>query len=402
MAAERREDAADLVVGAADDRDRRQCGGFGGDLQGGMGVGGGQLDERADLRPVTILENEAWGVGEATGPGEGGLVAAGHPALWVREALNQGAVRRPEEQPRGVEVQAADGAKVAVKGSVSEEIVGRGMALVAQGGHDAARFVLQDDRAIPQRDRLFIDENDHGLAGGVPGRNLEVLVLVWVSVGAANPAFGDEPDRCRAGHPEVAREEIHQPRHRATLYASPAGRSGRAGAISGINFGRHMGHLHVALVAPEIHWNTGNAGRTCLAVDADLHLVRPLGFSLSDSHLRRAGLDYWPRVRVTVWADWAAFAAELPRLGTPFFFTARASRRYDQVDYPASTVLVFGSESVGLPAPLLDAEQDRTVSIPMLDPELRSLNLSTSVAVAAYEVRRRWFMASTGPISSPR
>lgn len=157
-----------------------------------------------------------------------------------------------------------------------------------------------------------------------------------------------------------------------------------------------MARLHVALVAPEIHWNTGNAGRTCLAVDADLHLVRPLGFSLSDSHLRRAGLDYWPRVRVTVWPEWAAFAAELPRLGTPFFFTARAPRRYDQVDYPESTVLVFGSESVGLPASLLAAENDRSVSIPMRDPELRSLNLSTSVAVAAYEVRRQWGTRSAG------
>lgn len=151
-----------------------------------------------------------------------------------------------------------------------------------------------------------------------------------------------------------------------------------------------MARLHVALVAPEIHWNTGNAGRTCLAVDADLHLIRPLGFSLSDSHLRRAGLDYWPRVRVTVWPDWSTFAAELPNLGAPFFFTGRAPRRYDQIQYPASTVLVFGSESVGLPAPLLAAERDRSVSIPMLDPELRSLNLSTSVAVAAYEVRRQW------------
>jgi tRNA (cytidine/uridine-2'-O-)-methyltransferase len=151
-----------------------------------------------------------------------------------------------------------------------------------------------------------------------------------------------------------------------------------------------MARLHVALVAPEIHWNTGNAGRTCLAVDAELHLIQPLGFSLADRHLRRAGLDYWPRVRVTVWADWAAFAAELPRLGTPYFFTARATRRYDRVDYPDATVLVFGSESVGLPAPLLAAERDRSVSIPMRDAELRSLNLSTSVAVAAYEVRRQW------------
>jgi tRNA (cytidine/uridine-2'-O-)-methyltransferase len=146
----------------------------------------------------------------------------------------------------------------------------------------------------------------------------------------------------------------------------------------------------VALVAPEIHWNTGNAGRTCLAVDAQLHLVGPLGFSLSDKHLKRAGLDYWPRVRVTVWPDWPAFAAALPALGTPVFFTARATRRYDEVTYPDPTVLVFGSESTGLPEALLQAEGERSARIPMHDPQLRSLNLSTSVAVAAYEVRRQW------------
>lgn len=151
-----------------------------------------------------------------------------------------------------------------------------------------------------------------------------------------------------------------------------------------------MARLHVVLVAPEIHWNTGNVGRTCLAVDADLHLVQPLGFSLDDKHLRRAGLDYWPRVRVTVWADWAAVAAELPRLGTPFFFSTRAERSYDEPAYPDSAVLVFGRESVGLPRDILDGHPRSLLRIPMADPELRSLNLSTSVAIAAYEVRRQW------------
>lgn len=151
-----------------------------------------------------------------------------------------------------------------------------------------------------------------------------------------------------------------------------------------------MERLHVVLVAPEIHWNTGNAGRTCLGVDADLHLVHPLGFSLSDKNLRRAGLDYWPRVRVTEWPDWSALARELPRLGAPFFFTAKAARHYDQMTYPAATVLIFGCESVGLPESILSAHAEAQVSIPMVDPHLRSLNLSTSVAVAAYEVRRQW------------
>jgi len=151
-----------------------------------------------------------------------------------------------------------------------------------------------------------------------------------------------------------------------------------------------MAGLHVVLVEPEIHWNTGNAGRTCLAVDAELHLVEPLGFSLDDRHLRRAGLDYWPRVRLRVWPSWAALAAALPRLGTPYFFSSRGTRPYTAVTYPDPAVLVFGRESVGLPPSLLDDHPASTVSIPMRDPDLRSLNLSTSIAIAAYEVRRQW------------
>jgi tRNA (cytidine/uridine-2'-O-)-methyltransferase len=147
--------------------------------------------------------------------------------------------------------------------------------------------------------------------------------------------------------------------------------------------------LHVVLVEPEIAWNTGNAGRTCLAAGAQLHLVQPLGFSLEDKEVRRAGLDYWPRVQPRVWPDWPAFAAVLPSLGTPFFFTARATRGYHDVAYPDRTVLIFGRESVGLPDALLVSHVADTVRIPMLDRELRSLNLSTSVALAAYEVRRQ-------------
>jgi tRNA (cytidine/uridine-2'-O-)-methyltransferase len=148
--------------------------------------------------------------------------------------------------------------------------------------------------------------------------------------------------------------------------------------------------LHVVLVEPEIHWNTGNAGRSCLAAGAQLHLVRPLGFSLEDKEVRRAGLDYWPRVNPRVWPDWAAFERALPELGTPFFFTTRATRRFQDVRYPQPTVLVFGRESVGLPPDILERHAASTVAIPMLDREIRSLNLSTSAALALYEVRRQW------------
>jgi tRNA (cytidine/uridine-2'-O-)-methyltransferase len=148
--------------------------------------------------------------------------------------------------------------------------------------------------------------------------------------------------------------------------------------------------LHVVLVEPEIHWNTGNAGRTCLAAGAALHLVAPLGFSLEDKEVRRAGLDYWARVNPRVWPDWPVFERALPSLGTPFFFTAGAARRYQEVAYPRPSVLVFGRESVGLPPELLARQAARTVAIPMLDPALRSLNLSTAVALSVYEVRRQW------------
>ena len=151
-----------------------------------------------------------------------------------------------------------------------------------------------------------------------------------------------------------------------------------------------MTDLHVVLVEPEIHWNTGNAGRTCLAVGAQLHLVRPLGFSLEDKEVRRAGLDYWPRVRPEVWAGWAEFERALPSLGTPSFFTARGARTFQEVAYPRPAVLIFGRESVGLPEDLLARYREATVAIPMRDAELRSLNLSTSVALAVYEARRQW------------
>jgi len=147
--------------------------------------------------------------------------------------------------------------------------------------------------------------------------------------------------------------------------------------------------LHVVLVEPEIHWNTGNAGRTCLAAGARLHLVAPLGFSLADREVRRAGLDYWPRVRPLVWPSWEDFEESLPELGEPFFWSTEGGRNLWSVRFPESTVLVFGRESDGLPAVLRERHRDRLIAIPMADPELRSLNLSTAVAVALYEVLRQ-------------
>jgi tRNA (cytidine/uridine-2'-O-)-methyltransferase len=149
------------------------------------------------------------------------------------------------------------------------------------------------------------------------------------------------------------------------------------------------GDLHVVLVEPEIHWNTGNAGRTCLATGAQLHLVEPLGFSLADRRVRRAGLDYWPRVQPRLWRSWSELETELPALGEAWFFSGDAPRDYWSVAYGAPSVLVFGCESSGLPAAVRRRHAERLLRIPMRDPELRSLNLSTSVALALYEVMRQ-------------
>jgi len=148
--------------------------------------------------------------------------------------------------------------------------------------------------------------------------------------------------------------------------------------------------LHVALIEPEIHFNTGNAGRTCLAAGAQLHLVEPLGFSLDSNHLRRGGLDYWPRVKPRLWPDWRRFAAALGELGEPWLVTPEAPRTLWEAEFQERVVLLFGRESVGLPAELREGWAHRQIRIPMADPALRSLNLSTCVGIASFEVRRQW------------
>jgi tRNA (cytidine/uridine-2'-O-)-methyltransferase len=148
---------------------------------------------------------------------------------------------------------------------------------------------------------------------------------------------------------------------------------------------------HVVLVHPEIHWNTGNAGRTCLATGAKLHLVRPLGFSLTERQVKRAGLDYWEHVDPKVWPAWEAFEKELPALGVPWFFTAKATRVFWDVPFGLASdlVLIFGGETAGLPTELHDRYRDRLVGMPILSSHVRSLNLSTAVGIALYEVMRQ-------------
>jgi tRNA (cytidine/uridine-2'-O-)-methyltransferase len=143
--------------------------------------------------------------------------------------------------------------------------------------------------------------------------------------------------------------------------------------------------LHIVLVEPEIPQNTGTIGRLCLAIGATLHLVEPLGFEITDAHLRRAGLDYWEHLKVVRHKNLEAFLATLPR-GTPKLMLSKKAGKtvFDHTFLPG-TYLIFGKETAGLPEWLLDENAADTVRIPMFDARVRSLNLSNAVSICAYE-----------------
>ena len=146
--------------------------------------------------------------------------------------------------------------------------------------------------------------------------------------------------------------------------------------------------LHVVLVEPEIPANTGNIARTCAATGSVLHLVKPLGFDISDKAVKRAGLDYWHLVDVRVYEDLDDFFAK-NHPSCLRLFSTKAPRRYDEADYPDGTYLFFGKETAGLPEGLLLQHPETAVRVPMIA-GARSLNLSNTVALAAYEVLRQW------------
>ncbi|HEX6961686.1 MAG TPA: tRNA (cytidine(34)-2'-O)-methyltransferase [Lacipirellula sp.] len=152
--------------------------------------------------------------------------------------------------------------------------------------------------------------------------------------------------------------------------------------------GVYAPRLHVVLVRPEIPYNTGSVGRTCVAVGAKLWLVRPLGFRVDDYYLRRAGLDYWQHLVWEVVDDWAELTARLPA-ERHWYFTKRGVRPHTEPTFAEGDAFVFGSESQGLPAEILAGRTERCLRIPTR-PEVRSLNLSNSAAVAAYEALRQW------------
>lgn len=145
--------------------------------------------------------------------------------------------------------------------------------------------------------------------------------------------------------------------------------------------------LNIVMVEPEIPQNTGNVARTCAATGARLHLVGPMGFTVDDKKLKRAGLDYWHLLDITFYDNLEDFFAK--NQGEFFFFTTKALNTHSDVSYPDNAYLFFGKETKGLPEELLKANKDRCVRIPMID-EARSLNLSNSVAIGVYEALRQW------------
>lgn len=147
-----------------------------------------------------------------------------------------------------------------------------------------------------------------------------------------------------------------------------------------------MSERHVVLVAPEVHWNTGNIGRTCLGAGAYLHLIKPLGFSLDDKHVKRAGLDYWHNVSLSVWENFDEFIKNMaPGNDEILLFAKRGEKSFWDMPSPRRLFLVFGSETKGLPEAVLSAYPSYHIPICA---GIRSLNLSTAVGIVLYESLR--------------
>lgn len=161
-----------------------------------------------------------------------------------------------------------------------------------------------------------------------------------------------------------------------------------------------MNDLNIVLVEPEIPQNTGNISRTCAAIGAALHLVKPMGFAIDDRKLKRAGLDYWDKLEIYYYENLDEFLQK--NSGEElYFFSTKAPRRYTEVNYPRRVFLVFGKETAGLPESLLQENPDRCVRIPMRE-NLRSLNLSNSAAIGIYEVLRQREFEGLESVGHPR
>jgi len=147
--------------------------------------------------------------------------------------------------------------------------------------------------------------------------------------------------------------------------------------------------MNIVLYEPDIPFNTGNVGRTCVATGSTLHLVGRLGFSLDAAQVKRAGLDYWEKVPLIQHATWDAFLAAIPASAALYFFSKKAKAPFWKADFKPDSYLIFGCETKGLPDPIMMRYADRLWTIPMQPESVRSLNLSVSVGVVLYEALRQ-------------
>ena len=145
--------------------------------------------------------------------------------------------------------------------------------------------------------------------------------------------------------------------------------------------------FNIVLLEPEIPFNTGAIGRTCVATDTKLHLIKPLGFSLDDKMVKRSGLDYWDKLKLFVYENIEDFYEKNPNANV-YFATTKAKKTYDEVKYSPNDYIMFGKESAGIPEEILVDNEDTCIRIPM-NPEIRSLNLANSVAIVLYEALRQ-------------
>ncbi|GCD09860.1 tRNA (cytidine(34)-2'-O)-methyltransferase [Clostridium tagluense] len=147
-------------------------------------------------------------------------------------------------------------------------------------------------------------------------------------------------------------------------------------------------NLNIVLFQPEIPQNTGNIGRTCVLTDCKLHLIKPLGFSLEEKQLKRAGLDYWPFLDLEIHDSYEALR-EKYKDATFYYSTTKASKLYSEVEYKKGDFIIFGRESSGLPDSVRDSDPERCIRVPMINTTTRSLNLSNTVAITTYEALRQ-------------
>ena len=147
--------------------------------------------------------------------------------------------------------------------------------------------------------------------------------------------------------------------------------------------------LKVVLIEPEIPWNTGNIGRTCLGAGAELHLVGRLGFHLDNQQVQRAGLDYWEKVKLYPHESWEKFLETIPSKAPLFFFSTKGKRVYWEAEFPMDSYLIFGKETAGFPKKFYETYREKLYRIPQQDDSIRSLNLSTSVGIVLYEALRQ-------------